>query len=308
MSRNQIAEVHWPATFASPEAAVLAFRTFFAGSLLRLRIEAPTAPAGGSAVFTIYKTPHSTGIESSLLSTSLTAGSHYVDLAIVGQTCADGDLFRVELTSTPSAIGFPLTVMLEASETGADKTDAQLLARANHTGSQLAATISDFAEAVDDEVAGLLQPGALISLNYSDPSNQLTIAFTGTELQARVTYTYTTASLADGATENFTLPMGKSCSLISATTDFASWIRAYGSAAERTADATRLITARPALGAGVFFDGVTSALVLAINTSPAPIIHSHETTPSANVPFALTNKSGAAHAITLTVVAIKLEK
>ena len=52
-------------------------------------------------------------------------------------------------------------------------------ARANHTGTQLAATVSDFAEAVDDRVAALLVQGANITLTYNDASNTLTIASTG---------------------------------------------------------------------------------------------------------------------------------
>jgi Phage tail repeat like len=48
-------------------------------------------------------------------------------------------------------------------------------ARANHTGTQLAATISDFAEAVDDRVGALLVPGTNVTLVYDDVANSLTI-------------------------------------------------------------------------------------------------------------------------------------
>jgi hypothetical protein len=51
--------------------------------------------------------------------------------------------------------------------------------RVNHTGTQLAATISDFAEAVDDRVAALLLPGTNISLTYDDVANTLTVAAAG---------------------------------------------------------------------------------------------------------------------------------
>lgn len=61
----------------------------------------------------------------------------------------------------------------------ADTLDGQdgsyYLARANHTGTQAASTISDFSEAVDDRVNGLLVAGDGITLNYNDPSNTLTI-------------------------------------------------------------------------------------------------------------------------------------
>jgi hypothetical protein len=56
---------------------------------------------------------------------------------------------------------------------------AYYLNRTNHTGNQLASTVSDFAEAVDDRVGALLVPGSNITLTYNDPSNTLTIASTG---------------------------------------------------------------------------------------------------------------------------------
>lgn len=68
------------------------------------------------------------------------------------------------------------------SQVGADQLGAAAAAqafavqRANHTGTQLASTISDFSEATDDRVAALLQQGAGITLTYNDPANTLTIA------------------------------------------------------------------------------------------------------------------------------------
>lgn len=50
--------------------------------------------------------------------------------------------------------------------------------RANHTGTQLSTTISDFAEAVDDRVSTLLVAGTDITLTYNDAGNTLTIAST----------------------------------------------------------------------------------------------------------------------------------
>lgn len=56
---------------------------------------------------------------------------------------------------------------------------AALVARASHTGTQLASTISDFSEAVDDRVSGLLVAGSNITLTYNDGANTLTIASVG---------------------------------------------------------------------------------------------------------------------------------
>lgn len=63
-----------------------------------------------------------------------------------------------------------------ATSATANSSDAALLARANHTGTQVASTIQDFAEALDDRVASLLVAGANITLNYNDPSGTLTIS------------------------------------------------------------------------------------------------------------------------------------
>ena len=61
----------------------------------------------------------------------------------------------------------------------ANSTDAQLRDRSTHTGTQLAVTISDFAEAVDDRVGALLADGTGIDVVYNDAGNIVTINATG---------------------------------------------------------------------------------------------------------------------------------
>lgn len=61
----------------------------------------------------------------------------------------------------------------------ANSSDATLLSRANHTGTQTASTISDFSEAVDDRVGALLVAGTNVTLTYNDGANSLTIDATG---------------------------------------------------------------------------------------------------------------------------------
>lgn len=70
---------------------------------------------------------------------------------------------------------------------GGGATDAELRDRATHTGTQTASTISNFAEAVDDEVATLLQQGTGISLTYNDAANTLTISSTAQPADADLT-------------------------------------------------------------------------------------------------------------------------
>jgi Protein of unknown function (DUF2793) len=89
----------------------------------------------------------------------------------------------------------------------ANSPDATLLARANHTGTQPAATISDFSEAVDDRVGGLLVAGANITLTYNDPANTLTIAAAGGGGATNLTYDSATRVIASDTGTDATLPL-----------------------------------------------------------------------------------------------------
>lgn len=51
--------------------------------------------------------------------------------------------------------------------------------RSTHTGTQTSTTISDFTEAVQDAVAGVLAAGTNVALTYDDAANTLTVAATG---------------------------------------------------------------------------------------------------------------------------------
>lgn len=60
------------------------------------------------------------------------------------------------------------------SPTVAGATPAQLRDRATHTGTQLAATVSDFTEAAQDAVGAMLADTATIDVTYNDAGNQAT--------------------------------------------------------------------------------------------------------------------------------------
>lgn len=84
--------------------------------------------------------------------------------------------------------GHDVTTIVNSVAVGAtaNSPDATLLARANHTGTQTAATVSDFSEAVDDRVAALLVAGSNVTLTYNDGANTLTVAATGSTGYATV--------------------------------------------------------------------------------------------------------------------------
>lgn len=58
----------------------------------------------------------------------------------------------------------------------ANQTDAYLLSRANHTGTQASTTISDLTEAVQDVMGATLVQGANVTITYDDVANTITIA------------------------------------------------------------------------------------------------------------------------------------
>ena len=90
------------------------------------------------------------------------------------QATAMLDLATGSLKGLLSSADFTKLAGIAAGAT-ANSSDATLLNRANHTGTQLAATISDFSEAVDDRVGTLLVAGTNVILNYNDAGNTLTI-------------------------------------------------------------------------------------------------------------------------------------
>jgi hypothetical protein len=122
-------------------------------------------------------------VATSASATDLTAGTlpaaRFSDTA--HGTRAGGSLHATATTSVAGFMSGADKAKLDGVATGAtaNSADATLLNRANHTGAQAAATISDFAEAVDDRVAALLVPGANITLSYDDTANTLTVAAAG---------------------------------------------------------------------------------------------------------------------------------
>lgn len=66
-----------------------------------------------------------------------------------------------------------------ATAATANSSDATLLARANHTGTQLASTISDFTEASQDVVGALLVDSTGFDVTYNDAGNTFAVALNG---------------------------------------------------------------------------------------------------------------------------------
>ena len=65
-----------------------------------------------------------------------------------------------------------------ASGATANSSDATLLNRANHTGTQLASTISDIAETIEDTIGARVVAGTNVTVSYNDTTGETTISAT----------------------------------------------------------------------------------------------------------------------------------
>lgn len=91
------------------------------------------------------------------------------------------------------------TITISTTAT-ANSPDATLLARANHTGTQLASTVSDFTEAAQDAVGGALLDTATLDLVYNDAAGTMS----GNVLDSPTVAGATPAQLRDRATHTGT--------------------------------------------------------------------------------------------------------
>jgi PIN domain nuclease of toxin-antitoxin system len=110
-----------------------------------------------------------------------TANPHSVTKAQVGLGNVDNtsDLNKPISTATQTA----LNLKYDASNPNGYETPAQLNTRdtnnrnrANHTGTQLAATISDFTESTQDVVGAFIVDSSTIDVTYNDVANTLSLA------------------------------------------------------------------------------------------------------------------------------------
>lgn len=129
----------------------------------------------------------------------------------------------------------------------------------------------------------------------------------GGGLSSRQSVNATTSIIADGASANATIVgAAKSYLLLTIQTDDAAWVRLYTDVASRTADSSRAEGVDPTPGSGVIAEVITTG-PQTILISPGAIGFSNETSPTADIPIRVTNKSGVSTAITVTLQIVQLE-
>lgn len=122
----------------------------------------------------------------------------------------------------------------------------------------------------------------------------------------RSTANISTGSIANAATANTTVTLAKGYSLYKVETSAAAWVRLYGNAAQRTADASRSQFTDPQPSSGVMAEVITASANTVI-ISPAAFGWNDDTPVSSSIPIAVTNLSGGTANITVTFTYLPVE-
>ena len=128
----------------------------------------------------------------------------------------------------------------------------------------------------------------------------------GSSLQTRSAKAGTTASIADGVTTDVDIVGFKSYALMTITTTDAAWVRVYVNSSARAADNGRAETSDPLPDAGVVAEVITVGAETVL-ISPGVIGYNLDSVVGTNIPIKVTNKSGSAAAITVTLSVLQLE-
>ena len=140
-----------------------------------------------------------------------------------------------------------------------------------------------------------------------DSKGRITAASSGSGLGTRATDSVTFNALADGASVNGTLALGKTYSLLKIETSHAAWVTIYIDAASRTNDASRNIETDPLPGAGVIAEIVTTGDTIQ-NITPAVVGWNNDSTPATTAYLKVVNRSGGQQNLVVTATFVNLEK
>lgn len=147
-------------------------------------------------------------------------------------------------------------------------------------------------------------PGSNGLALVSDTSGVL--SFSSINPATRGTANASTASIADGASDNITITGAKSYMLMSIETSAAAWVTIYTSAAARTADASRTQNTDPLPGSGVIAEVITGSATTQ-KITPGLLGFNDESPVTTNIYAKVENQSGSTAAITVTLSLLILE-
>jgi hypothetical protein len=156
----------------------------------------------------------------------------------------------------------------------------------DHTDTAPLAGATDGQVPIWDSVAGEWVPGSPTGLSQGDVN-------------------VTTGSLADLAEETGTVALGKNGLILKVVADRACWVRLYGTAAERTADAARLITEDPE--EPVLADLIFTGALLTIPCAPLIGYANRDGTVVTTIYYSIINTSGSTSTVSVDFTRLALE-
>jgi hypothetical protein len=235
----------------------------------------------------------------------IASGTPDEDDIIVVQS--DGSLAFV----APAGGGSPHALSDHTDTSGlAAATDGQVPMWDDGTGEWVPATISGGGSPATAAASGT------VKVNTDDPGGDPvvyrieevdTLLDAKQDTLARGDVVITTGSLAVNAEETGTVTLGKSGLILNVEADRACWVRFYGTAAERTADAARLITEDPDDDVPVLADLIFSASLLTIPTAPLIGYTNRDGSPATTIYYSIINKSAGSSTVEVTVTRLSLE-
>ena len=129
----------------------------------------------------------------------------------------------------------------------------------------------------------------------------------GTSLGSRTTANVTTTSIANSATSDVVVTGFKGYNLYKISSSHAAWIRLYTTTAARTSDSARTQGTDPTPDTGIITEVITSTADQTVVLAPAVAGFNDESPVTANIAMAVTNLSGGANAITVSLTLVQTE-
>jgi len=154
-------------------------------------------------------------------------------------------------------------------------------------------------------VLGGIKIGAGLSI---DGNGVVTVTASGVGggLVSRQALAGTTSSINNNATTELNIIGYKAYTLLNIQTTAAAWVRVYTDDVSRDADVTRSEGQDPVAGSGVITEVRTTGAQTVL-ISPGVIGFNNDAVPTTNIYLSVTNRSGSATPITVTLTAIRLE-
>jgi hypothetical protein len=128
----------------------------------------------------------------------------------------------------------------------------------------------------------------------------------GLGLTSRTTVSGSASAVSSGTTSTINISGFKGYMLYKVETSTASWVRIYTDTASRSADLSRNESADPSVNSGVIAEVITTGSG-SVLIAPGVVGFNNESSPTANIPVSVTNKSTVTSTITVTLTVVQLE-